>query len=179
MKFSKLNNQFRLLIAAALLAGAFASCNNSNKSENKSTESDTTVKNAQPTVSGSDTTRTVKRVGRVGLAAATKNETKEKASVDKEGYYTHTDSAPEYPGGQSSLENYISNNIQYPDDALDNSIEGTVNVQFTIDENGKVGNVRAENSNLGHGLEEAAVKAVSQMPAWTPGKVKGKNVKAW
>ena len=99
--------------------------------------------------------------------------------TDVKGYYNYTEANPVYPGGQTSLEDYINNNLEYPQDALDNGIQGTVNVKFTIDENGKVGNVQTSSAALGHGLEEAAMKVVSGMPNWTPGMINGKKVKAW
>jgi TonB family protein len=195
MKFRNLNLRWQLFLSGILLYGALMSCNNSTKSENKSTDTstntntttspgytDTATKKSES--NNSDTSKTSKaptgkRVGKVGIAAAARVEHKEPAKTDVQGYYDYTDVAPTYPGGQTALEDYISNHITYPDDALDNNVEGTVNVIFTIDENGKVANAKAVNTNLGHGLEEAAVKAVTDMPAWTPGKVKGKKVRAW
>jgi protein TonB len=88
-----------------------------------------------------------------------------------------TEVRPAFPGGQTALEDYITNNIEYPQMAVDNNKEGTVNVQFVIDENGKIENAKVIGSKLGDGLDEAAETAISRMPKWEPGKVKGKNVK--
>ncbi len=88
-----------------------------------------------------------------------------------------TEVRPAYPGGQSSLEDYITNNVEYPQAAVDNNKQGTVNVQFTVDENGNVSNAQVIGSKLGDGLDEEAVRVVSKMPKWTAGSVKGKNVK--
>ncbi len=102
-----------------------------------------------------------------------------KIEPDKMGYYTRTEVSPAYSGGQSALENYIMNTIEYPSQAIDNNVEGTVHIQFAVDEQGKISNVKPTGTRLGYGLEEEAVRVVSRMPAWTPGKVKGKNVKTW
>jgi TonB family protein len=95
------------------------------------------------------------------------------------GYYNRTEVLPAYSGGQTALENYINNNIQYPQDAIDNNVEGVVKVQFGVDENGNVINVSTVGNKIGYGLEEEAIRVVSKMPKWTPGQIKGKNVKTW
>jgi periplasmic protein TonB len=122
--------------------------------------------------------QSTKKNGKVSASIAVPDKTSP-IKTDKAGFYNYTETAPIFAGGQSGLETYINNNLEYPQDAMDNSVEGTVNVIFTIDENGKVGNVKTSGNNPGYGLNEAAMKAISAMPAWTPGKIKGKNVKAW
>jgi periplasmic protein TonB len=96
---------------------------------------------------------------------------------DKEGYYSNTEILPAYPGGQKALENFLLKNIQYPADATDNGIEGTVNVNFSVDENGKLYSPKVISEKIGYGLEDEALAAFKKMPKWTPGKIKGKNVK--
>jgi len=102
-----------------------------------------------------------------------------KMQTDTKGYYNYTESAPVYSGGQAAIESYLNDHLEYPDEALDNNVEGTVMVKFTVDENGKVGNVQTTGPQLGYGLDEAAMKAVASMPKWTPGMVNGKRVKTW
>jgi protein TonB len=46
-----------------------------------------------------------------------------------------------------------------------------------VDDNGRVTDAKVLGSNLGDGLDDEAVRVISQMPKWEPGKVKGKNVK--
>ena len=100
-----------------------------------------------------------------------------KREVDKSGVYSSADVMPAYPGGSDALSNYILNNIEYPSDALDNSIEGTVMVEFVVDEKGNISNVHAINEKIGYGLEEEAVNVVSKTSGWSPAKIKNKNVK--
>ena len=126
------------------------------------------------------TTRMGPRKGTVHVSAAPKPVAKtEKMQTDASGYYNYTQTSPAFPGGQSSLEDYINRQVEYPEDALENDVQGTVMVRFTIDENGKVGNVQTAGNQFGHGLEDAAMKVISQMPKWTPGTVNGKKVKGW
>lgn len=100
-----------------------------------------------------------------------------KVVADKDGIYTFTDVAPAFPGGQSAIENYINNQIEYPQAALDNNVEGRSGVSFVVDENGKVTDVHAIGAKIGSGLDEEAERVVASMPKWTPGTVKGKPVK--
>lgn len=98
-------------------------------------------------------------------------------TADNEGAYSNVDVWPSYPGGQSALEDFFNNNIEYPQQATDNSTEGVVNINFVIDENGKVGSPKIVGGKPGDGLEDEALRVVNKMPKWTPGKIKGKNVK--
>lgn len=98
-------------------------------------------------------------------------------TADKEGYYANTEILPAFPGGQKALENFLLKNIEYPAEASDNGVEGTVNINFSVDENGKIYTPKVISPKLGYGLEEEALAALQKMPRWTPGRIKGKNVK--
>ena len=60
---------------------------------------------------------------------------------------------------------------------MDNNKEGTVKVSFIIDENGKVTMPKVDGTGVSASVDEEAERIVKQMPAWTPGMVKGKAVK--
>ena len=98
---------------------------------------------------------------------------------DKQGYYSNVEVLPMYPGGQNALDNFILKNIEYPETANENGVEGIVTVNFAVDEAGKVSNPRIIGKPLGYGLEDEVLKAVNKMPTWTPGIIKGKNVKTY
>ena len=97
--------------------------------------------------------------------------------ADKEGYYSNVEVWPSYPGGQKALENYFANNVVYPEMATNNGTQGTVQVSFGVDENGKVVSPKLVGSKVGDGIDEEALRLVSKMPKWTAGQVKGKAVK--
>jgi periplasmic protein TonB len=172
-------------IIAATICGLVAACNN--ESENNSTSApsggaDTSASaaaNNSPAESSQETAAVPKKkTGKVS-ATITEPDATAKIEKDKMGYYTRTEVLPAYKGGQGALADYISNNIEYPQDAIDNNIEGTVSVQFAVDEQGNISNVKTVGNKMGYGLEEEAVKVVTSMPRWTAGQVKGKNVKTW
>jgi len=175
MSFNQLNavsKRYLIVFASALFLIA---CNN-DKSANNSTpgtsETDTATNANRPAVTK------IKKSGKVS-ASMEADDTKTKMEKDKLGYYNRTEVLPAYSGGQSGIENFINNNIEYPQDAIDNNVEGTVHVQFGVDENGNVSNVTTVGNKIGFGLEDEAIRVVSKMSKWTPGQVKGKNVKTW
>ncbi|MCG2613137.1 energy transducer TonB [Terrimonas sp. NA20] len=185
-------NQLRTAVQGMATVFGFSllmvACNNSDESANNSTtaNSESAAKDSMDKATGSgattpsgSTTVAAKKKGRASAAAMAAEDEKVKIEKDKMGIYTRAEVAPTYAGGYPNIESYIQDNIEYPQNAIDNTIEGTVQVQFAVDENGKVTNVSTVGNKLGYGLEEEAIKVVSNMPKWTPGKVKGKAVKTW
>ena len=99
--------------------------------------------------------------------------------MDKEGIYNRTEIRPSYPGGQKALAKFIQDNIVYPETALENGVESSVDVVFAVDENGKVYTPMVKGDRAGYGLDDAALNVVSKMPKWNPGQIKGHNVKSY
>lgn len=83
---------------------------------------------------------------------------------------------PEFYGGESALMNYLAKNIKYPPDARYNKTEGTVYISFVINETGNIQSVTSLNK-LGSGCDEEAMRVISNMPAWKPGKNNGQPAK--
>lgn len=101
-----------------------------------------------------------------------------RASVTAPKLYGTAEIAPQFPGGQRALDNYINSNVNYPQQAIDDDASGTVHVSFIVDENGHVTKAKVvDAANVSDGLDQEALRAVQHMPAWTPGTVKGKKVK--
>jgi len=99
---------------------------------------------------------------------------------DQQGYYSNVEVLPTYPGGQDALDDFVYKNLEYPEDAIDNNIQGIVTVNFAVDESGRVSNAKIiGNKPIGYGLEQAVLNAVYKMPVWSPGVIKGKNVKTY
>lgn len=90
--------------------------------------------------------------------------------------YTRVETMPEFPGGQTELFKFIAQNTTYPAEAKSNGIEGTVYVNFVVDQNGIVTNVRVlrEVDPL---LDTEALRVINAMPNWTPGTQDGKPVR--
>ena len=114
--------------------------------------------------------------GKVTVAPAPKMTGK--MEMDNTGVYSNVEYLPSFPGGNKGLQSYFDKNLQYPEEASNEGVEGTVNVSFVVDENGKLTNPQiVGNNRLGYGLEDEALRVVRSMPTWTAGKLKGQNVK--
>lgn len=82
----------------------------------------------------------------------------------------------EFPGGQTALMKYLNGAIQYPEVAIDNGIQGRVMISFVVEKNGKPTDVKVLRG-IDPSLDKEAVRVVSGMPAWKPGKQGGKPVR--
>jgi protein TonB len=107
----------------------------------------------------------------VGLKAQ-----KKEKIVNAEGVFFKVEEMPEFPGGEQALRDYIAGNISYPEQAKKDSITGKVYISFVIDTTGRV-----EEAKVVRGvhplLDNESLRVVRSMPAWIPGKEKGKPVK--
>ncbi len=193
-----------LFLASAALSGIFiAGCNNSDYGKGETTASTDTMTVIHDTMmhsgevvmnndTGAAMMSTPKRVDSAATIKTVKTPKKGKVSIvtttnvpdkntvmemDKEGFYKTTEVFPAFPGGQKALERFFENNIQYPEAATENDAQGTVQLIFNVDENGKIYQPVLSGNKIGYGIEEEAIRVFNKMPTWTPGKIKGKNVK--
>lgn len=90
-------------------------------------------------------------------------------------YSTTVEEMPQFPGGDKALIEFIKNELKYPPEAMKNGEQGRVVVQFTVDTLGNVVNPKVLKS-VSPSLDREALRIVSKMPKWTPGKLAGKVV---
>ncbi|MCG8581033.1 MAG: TonB family protein [Bacteroidales bacterium] len=83
---------------------------------------------------------------------------------------------PEFPGGEEALRKYIAQSVKYPVIAQENGIQGRVYVSFVVNTKGKVTDVKIARG-VDPNLDKEAIRVVNAMPAWKPGKQRGKAVK--
>ncbi len=83
---------------------------------------------------------------------------------------------PEFPGGQDAMFKFIAEHTKYPEIAKENGITGKVFVQFVIDKDGAVTDVKVIRG-IDPYLDKEAVRVVKSMPKWQPGLQRGKPVK--
>lgn len=84
--------------------------------------------------------------------------------------YDFVEDKPEFPGGRSSLISFINSTRQYPHDAYELGIEGRVTCAFVVNADGKISNIQVLRG-VESSLNDEAVRIVSMMPEWTPGKI--------
>lgn len=77
---------------------------------------------------------------------------------------------PEFPGGVSALFEYLGKRIKYPTTARELNIHGTVFLAFVVEKDGSVTNVQLVRGISG-GCDEEAIRVVSGMPNWIPGRM--------
>ncbi|MDE6689341.1 MAG: TonB family protein, partial [Prevotella sp.] len=82
---------------------------------------------------------------------------------------------PEFPGGMDGLMNYLSENIQYPQESWKNNEHGRVVVSFIIAADGTVQQTEIKRS-VSPLLDAEALRVVNAMPKWKPGQQDGKDV---
>jgi len=95
---------------------------------------------------------------------------------EKKEVFTIVEEMPSFPGGDSERNKFLAENIQYPQQATENGIQGTVYVSFVVDSKGNVTDVKILRG-IGGGCDEEALRVVRMMPKWHPGKQNGKQVR--
>lgn len=89
--------------------------------------------------------------------------------------YDYVEDKPQFPGGGSALLNYINETRRYPAEAYARGIEGRVTCAFVINADGKVSDVSVLRG-VEQALNKEAIRILSKMPVWTPGKIDGRAV---
>lgn len=90
--------------------------------------------------------------------------------------YTIVEETATPQGGMDALFYHIGSNLNYPAQARRMGIEGKVFVEFVVQTDGSVSNVRVK-KGIGAGCDEAALTVVKSSPKWNPAKNKGVVVK--
>ncbi len=141
--------------------------------------------------------------GRVALATVEINKLKFKLAQLKKANalvapeLAGQDHAPQYPGGVQELIKFLSNNIKYPVEAEHYGVEGRVLINFVVETDGTVSDMKVVDTELknrlsdkkfskysdidkyamreqGEGqLKEEALRVVGKMPNWEPAKRRG------
>jgi len=107
-------------------------------------------------------------------AETTVNAQQKEKTADEQ-IFVQVEQMPEYPGGEAALRQFLASNVKYPDDAVKSGTQGKVFVKFVVNKDGKVVNPKIARS-VSPSIDKEALRVVSIMPNWTPGKQSGKNV---
>ena len=100
------------------------------------------------------------------------------AGYAEEMIFTAMETMPVYIGGEKALMEFLHSHLIYPKEAADKGIEGTVYIEFVVNEDGTIEKVSVVRS-LFKVLDEEALRVIKLSSGnWTPGKQKGKMVKA-
>ncbi len=95
---------------------------------------------------------------------------------EAEEIFTIVEEQPIPDGGMEAFYKYVGKNMKYPSQAKRMGIEGKVFVQFVVDKDGSLNEVKAVRG-IGAGCDEEAVRVIQGAPKWKPGKQRGRAVK--
>jgi len=116
----------------------------------------------------------------------------------KETFQIHSPAA--YRGGEGAMNKFISENLEYPDYSIRMEAEGTIHIQFIVEKDGSLSNIKVVKSTCRCGttsftkrerkkygepdktkacdlIEQASVNVISSMPNWIPAQQRGKPVR--
>ena len=84
---------------------------------------------------------------------------------------------PSFMGGDANaFSKWVNERLEYPEIAKENGVQGRVTLQFTVNTDGSVSNVKVLRG-VDSSLDQEAVRVVSMSPKWTPGKQRDRAVK--
>jgi TonB family protein len=173
MQITARHNLYRLGIAAAVAALTSVACNNSDYKTGDNTNTPAAT-NVDTGLSKTTDTANNTPVAHTAVVHSRKKATTSIVMTEAAAGTT----APQFPGGQKALDSYVNDHINYPQNAIDNDVTGTVRVSFVVDEEGRISKAKLMNPRkVGEGLDEEALRVVSNMPDWKPATKHGKKIK--
>lgn len=89
--------------------------------------------------------------------------------------FTVVEQQPEFQGGYEAMMNFIKKNMRYPASARRMGVDGTVYVSFVVSKDGSISEVKTLRG-ISADCDQEAMRVVSMMPPWKPGKQNGKPV---
>lgn len=90
--------------------------------------------------------------------------------------YMVVEEMPEFPGGEIKLKEYIQKAIKYPTKAYAMKVQGKVFVNFVVEKDGQVSNIKIV-QGVDSELDTEALRIINTLPKWIPGKQNGENVR--
>ena len=83
---------------------------------------------------------------------------------------------PSFPGGINALVNFLSENIVYPAEAIENNEQGRVVLQFWIETDGKINDIEVIRG-VSPAIDAEAIRLIELMPNWNPAENRGKKIR--
>ena len=102
----------------------------------------------------------------------------EEKKLEPEKIWTGVEESPKFPGGDTEMYSWLSCNIRYPEQAAKNNIQGRVTVQFVVEKDGSIGEVKVVRGKDPE-LDAEAIRVVKSFPKFIPGKINGQSVRTW
>lgn len=91
---------------------------------------------------------------------------------------TVSEEMPSFPGGETAMIKFLYSNLNYPQHEKETGISGKCYVSFVVEKDGSVSTVNLlKGIPGGEGCDKEAIRVVSSMPKWIPGKQNGREVR--
>lgn len=87
--------------------------------------------------------------------------------------FVYVEKMPEFPG---NVFKFLSENVHYPQSAIDGEIQGKVYCEFVVNRDGSIVDVVIVRS-VHPSLDKEAMRVIQSMPKWSPGMQRGKAVR--
>jgi len=101
---------------------------------------------------------------------------REEEEIVEQEIFLVVEEQPDFPGGDAARIRYFNENIQYPAEARELNIQGTVYIGFVVEPDGSISNISLLRG-IGGGCDEEALRVVVAMPRWKPGKQRNQAVR--
>ncbi len=92
--------------------------------------------------------------------------------------FLKVDRRARFPGGPRNLALFIRENVEYPEEAKEDGVQGRVLVKFIVRKDGSIDNINVTRS-LDPLLDKEAIRVVENMPDWIPAQKDGKYVSSY
>lgn len=109
------------------------------------------------------------KLNKDGYSSSTAQKRKVMPIDPNEEIFTIVDEMPQFPTGEDGLGRFIAEFIRYPSRAREDGIQGRILCSFIVRKDGTISNVEVVNG-LDNELDNEALRVLSMMPKWTPGK---------
>ncbi|MCF8303384.1 MAG: energy transducer TonB [Bacteroidales bacterium] len=100
----------------------------------------------------------------------------ENADETEDGPFVPYQEPPSFPGGEMERIKFLQKHLNYPAEAREIGLEGTVYIYFVVEIDGSLTNIKVMRS-IGGGCDEEALRVVKKMPKWNPGTQRGRPVR--
>lgn len=92
--------------------------------------------------------------------------------------FIFVEESPWYPGGSDELKKFFMENLEYPEEAKNQHVQGEVFVRFEVKSDGSIGEAQIAKS-VHPALDQEALRVIKSMPPWLPGRFRGEAVNSW
>jgi protein TonB len=104
------------------------------------------------------------------------SDVKQVTEEDPNKIFTAVEQEPTPNGGMGAFYKYLGNTIRYPAVAKENNVQGKVFMQFVVEKDGSLTDVKVIRG-IGSGCDEEAIRVLKNAPRWKPGIQNGRPVR--